>query len=381
MKTFVNRLFTVDLSQNVKEEETLKVERSQLRFPGEFRHLHVDRYKCDARPSRVVIMTTAFIENGYWYQIEKKGYSLAKRIAQEGYDVYVLSFQLNEERLNKGPLPPDASFTEIVTLHLPKFHQQISEQYSEIHYVGHSYGVTILLAFLLGYQKSMVGEFAPHEKAVKDNTRNVKSFISIAGLFKLTWPEASKMTSFDILRTWPYPVLDKAARIPFAKAKFPFSLFPIKRFSPWLRYLPTYYPVSLALRFYENLGLLPSFHFANADLKALIMALSNGTSDESLETFLTVLNLHPQFDEKETRRQALSHFTEDLEQWKIPICFIQGELDQITHPDIIHQYGYTRIPASKKSFTSLKNTGHQDILTARNPELLFHEIRGWLASS
>ncbi len=356
----------------------MKIESSHISYPGQFRHLRVDSYRIHPSPTSAVVMTTAFIENGYWYQIEKKGYSLAKRIAQEGFDVYVLSFVMAKQGRKATVSVQDASFAEMVCQQLPKFHRRLLPQYQHIHYVGHSFGVTILMAFLLGYIKNADGEFMPDAEHAKQNTLQVRSCVSIAGLFKLKWPRRAKLPSADALRTWIYPLLDRVtAQLALTKIQPFVNALPTRQLS-LVRFLPTVAPVGVFLRFLEAVGLTPSFHFANSDPEALHLALTRGSSDESLESVMTVLNLHPRYERMASRKRALSHFTEDLAHFQLPILFLQGDLDQITHPQTIRTYGFERVSSPDKQFVILKNTGHQDILTAKNPEKLFLELKTWL---
>ncbi len=371
--------------------KTLTIKRSQLTYPGSYRDLRVDTYSSQSSIKRAVVMTTAFIENGYWYQIEKKGYSLAKRIAQEGFDVYVLSFVL-KEKWPAHKIPQDASFSEMVCEHLPNLHRQLAAQYQDIHYIGHSFGVTVLLAYLMGYRKNPKGEWMPDAKDAEQNANKVRSFVSLAGLFQLQWPKRSLFPDPTAFKTWIYPLLSyTAAQLP--------SLAKI----PWEQRLPTsklsatrHWPVSAVtlgmLKCLEAIGLMPSFHFANADMEALRLAMSEGSSDESMELFRTVLGLHPNArplvsntakrgrapSNKKAAHAALHNFCEDLRHIHTPILFIQGELDQITHPQTIQRYGFDRVQSVDKTFTILKNTGHQDMLAAKNPEKLFVELKNWL---
>ena len=362
------------------KEPIVSIEVSQIRIPGEIRHLRVDRYIHRNSKSRAIVMATAFIENGYWFQIEKQAYSLAERIAQEGFDVHVLSFELDASILKRqADLPSDASFTEIVCKHLPDYHEDLSEHYQEIHYLGHSYGVTMLAAFLLGYERRPDGSFFTDADLARRNSRNVKSLISLAGLWKLTWPYPTSFFSREGLRSSVYPVLEKCAQLPIERFVGALPVFPTGLLS-YSKYMPTNALAMGVLSGLEAVGLMPSFRFQNADAEALRLALSKGTGDESVETFLTVLNLHPRFDGIETRTRALSHFTEDLGEWKLPILFVQGACDQVTHPAVIRRYGYERIPIHKKSWVLLKNTGHQDMLTAKDADFLFAKLKRWLST-
>ena len=75
----------------------MNLQRRSFSVPGNRRHLDVDVYQHRSPCRKAVIMTTAFIESGYWFQIEKSGYSLAEVVAAMGFDVYVLSFPIHWE--------------------------------------------------------------------------------------------------------------------------------------------------------------------------------------------------------------------------------------------------------------------------------------------
>ncbi|MBI2602964.1 MAG: hypothetical protein HYW48_07905 [Deltaproteobacteria bacterium] len=356
----------------------MKINVSRTTHAGAFRTLKVDCYRHTPPSTGAVIMATAFIENGYWYQIEKKGYSLARNVAQEGFDVYVLSFEPNLARLKKKHLPPDTSFRDIVCDLLPHFHKSVAETYQTIHYVGHSYGVTLLLAFLLGYEKQDAG-FRPIEKKAHENQDKVRSFTSVAGLFKLAWPDTMPLLYEEGLRALSYPTMRGLLKvIPFAGLKRWTPIVPTSQFA-WLRFAPSAWPMQRLLRIVEKAGMTPSFHFSNVDFEALQLGLSKGSSDETWESFLTILGLVPEGERiRSVRSNALKTFTEDLRAFSLPILFLQGEYDQITHLDTIRKYGFEAVGSSVKNFVNLKNTGHQDIMASRHPHVLFREVRNWL---
>lgn len=359
----------------------MKIEVSRTTHPGTFRTLKVDRYCHVPSSTGAVIMATAFIENGYWYQIEKKGYSLARKIAQEGFDVYVLSFEPKLKTLKTRHLPPDASFREIVCEHLPGFHKSVAEHYQSIHYVGHSYGVTLLLAFLLGYEKHDSGFRHTVEKA-REHQAKVSSFVSLAGLFKLAWPDTMPVIYEEGLRALCYPAMRAMLKfLPFGTLKRWTPIIPTSQFA-WLRFVPVVRPFKRLLKVVEKAGLTPSFHFENLNLEALLMALSRGSNDETWESLLTLLSLLPEGERiRSLRSNALKTFTSDLRSFSLPILFLQGEADQITHPEMIRKYGFESVGSTGKRFVNLKHTGHQDILASQHPQILFRELKDWLLGS
>lgn len=351
----------------------LNVSRTNLQIRGTWRNLCGKAVKHHSPAKVAVVLATGFIESYHWFCINNGESSLIEYLATGGYDVYAISSEVNWQLFKSSKnIPANASFHEILSFLLPNFQKSYLREYTRIHYVGHSFGTTLLLSFLMGYTKNTKGEYFCDSKLAKLNSKFVSSFTSISGLFDVRWPNTKSkkklvykaynigakairdMSCYMRLSCLPFGYIKLLALVPAFTLKSPFSVLATK------------------------CGMLPSFNFNNANIHSLKEALVNGSGDESFELFQTILSLRVTKKRSE-KSNALINFSADLKNFFLPIIFIQGECDEVTNHKIIRKYGFNKVGSIKKSFVCYKDTGHQDILVPKDINRLGRDLVGWFA--
>lgn len=351
----------------------MKPKHKSLNIPGVYRNLQVKALLHPQPNNKAVVIANAFIENPKWYFTTPKSKSIPIQLFNTGHDVYFLNFVPVKKRLAKASESVDMSFEDIVYKLLPRFHRNLVADYQSIHYVGHSYGVTLLMAFLLGFERQNFGAFGYNEHRSKAHQENVVSFVSLAGLFKLSWPE-------DSLHYDPFvsQLLHLAVRYgPFDHVQKLMPLLPLSK----LKYLEPFVDNWFVRGTLKGLAEInPVFNPHNAKLDQLLKAICTGSNDESLESLQTIFALY-NTKEKLTSRtgKALKEFTEQLTHFDLPICFIQGEKDFMTPPEVIKEFGFEKVSSTHKEWCTLDKTGHQDLLVAQNPQMICNPLKNWIS--
>ncbi|KAJ6636130.1 Lipase 1 [Pseudolycoriella hygida] len=122
--------------------------------------LNVHRIPCTGRFSKPVILVHGMFSTGAQYIITGNGIpksnSLAFRLADYGYDVWIVNARGTDFSLNHQTLSPDSpqywkfSFHEIARYDLPAIidHILLYTNHTFLHYVGHSQGTTVVMAML-----------------------------------------------------------------------------------------------------------------------------------------------------------------------------------------------------------------------------------------
>lgn len=335
------------------------------------------------KSSRVVVLSSAFVENHYWYQIEVEGYSLAKELESTGYDTQVLNFAPRERSFRRAKVQDDASFIDSVCRLLPKFFDHLTERYQEIHFIGHSYGVTQLLAFFAGCRLNQVrGKrvvFDPELAKLRQTP--LSSFVSLGGLFKLDWSKTSlaKLSQKTGESLWLLQTMHHLA--PLLPTRFIQRLSPILSMAGF-RSLAT--PggtmlLRLASRLMSPLGLNPVYQATQVNYQALCKALAYGSNDETMESVRTILGLFNRLEHQPPLGSpALNQFTDALSHIEVPIRLVQGSIDKITPCHINHKWGYERVSSPQKSFVELEGVGHQDMLVGQKAESVHQQTIDWI---
>lgn len=332
-------------------------------------------------------MANGFIENGYWYQLKNMPVNIKDLIFDAGYDVHILNFIPKRTVLNHHKnKQTDASFREIVGKHIPNYMEQMKKGYRKIHLIGHSYGSTLLASWLMGY--SSPGMNAPvisNPLLSQKNQLGITSFISLSGFYGINW---------NFFENNFFPAL--AQKIPeyidssYSNACSTFSLYTITKLSENTSHLHTgslgflkpfaNKKMSRFIKFTPK-KLMPFANIKNANHAALTEALAYGSLHESWETFDSMLSMTRKNYQGYWKSKLYSYFYESLAHLKIPVIFIQGSMDLMSPPSIIKKFGYDLIGSSSKEFFTIPDTGHQDLLTPKNPAPLYEKLCDWINAS
>ena len=324
-----------------------------LKHTGKYRSLKEESFLQKETTKKALILVTAFIENGLWFQIKVGAQSFREFLSGLGFDVYILSFIPEMEQFIQNPYEKDVSFHEIVFTHFPNFHTRISNKYEEIHYITHSYGSTLTTCFLL------------NSTSVQ---KNVKSFISIAGVYKLAMPHFMRL------------ILEKFLTYMLSRS---FHYLPMNNLKPLQKIPYLSEGVDRILKIFPINQINPIFNANNVDSKAFLQALTGGgSSNETVEAAVTLFGLLTNWQPKnnELKSVALIDFSQNLGKFNYPILMLVGEKDVLTTPKNCQEYGYNLVKSERKKLIILPNTGHQDVMAPRDPSLLRNHIRDWLLS-
>ena len=364
---------------------------SRTKLYGSIRSLYVDRFDLPDN-KKVCVLANGFIENGHWYQVKVNGRSLCDFLNSLGYDVHVLSFYPQKLLFESKSLSTDISFSKIVCKLLPAYHQRLVDHYEHIHYMGHSYGATLILAFLMGYEpidKPMnKSNFASSKSLAKRHQEHVVSFTSLSGFYGLNWDffETNYVSPLNLIRSLGFnrrkltfegliikPIIRKLPNVvPYLPTDYLHAI----------KYFPLRYRVGQILNKLVPQTLVPFVYRKNVDVKAFTEAITYGSYRESWETLDTMLSIEKKRKfSKPWMSNALRTFNKDLKNMSLPSLFVQGDKDFITPVDIIEKRAFDLIGSKKKEFITLKNTGHQDILTPRDPGPLQQVLGNWLSST
>ena len=258
--------------------------------------------------------------------------------------------------------------------------------------MGHIYGATPILAFLMGYEpidKPMnKSNFASSKSLAKRHQEHVVSFTSLSGFYGLNWDffETNYVSPFNLIRSLGFnrrkltfegliikPIIRKLPNVvPYLPTDYLHAI----------KYFPLRYRVGQILNKLVPQTLVPFVYRKNVDVKAFTEAITYGSYRESWETLDTMLSTEKKRKfSKPWMRNALRTFNKDLKNMSLPSLFVQGDKDFITPVDIIEKRAFDLIGSKKKEFITLKNTGHQDILTPRDPGPLQQVLGNWLSST
>ena len=362
---------------------------SRTKMFGSIRSLYVDRFDFP-KNQKVCVLANGFIENGHWYQVKINGKSFCDFLNKLGYDVHVLSFYPQKLLFESKSQSTDISFSKIVCKLLPAYHERLAQKYKHIHYLGHSYGATLLLAFLMGYEPTdnpmNKSNFAANKNLAKQNQTNVLSFTSLSGFYGLNWDffETNYFSPINLIKSFGLnrkkltfegtiikPIIRKLPNVvPYLPTDFFYAI----------KYFPLKNSVGEILSKLVPQTMVPFIYRKNVDVKAFTEAITYGSYRESWETLDTMLSIEKKRNfAKPWKSNALRSFNKDLGNLRLPSLFVQGEKDIITPVNIIEKRAYERIGSRKKEFITLKETGHQDILTPKDPRPLQQILGNWLS--
>lgn len=328
-----------------------------------YRTLREEKFLQSKKTKKAIVLVTAYIENGFWFQVKVGKNSFQEFLSELGFDVYILSFIPKVEKFQNSPFIKDVSFEDIVLRHLPNFHTQIAEKYEDIHYITHSYGSTLTTCFLLGYTNKN-DTYQIHAEKAKLAQKNVKSFISIAGVYKVILPDWIKIIMQKLLSTL---------------LKLKIHYMPLKQLNALenLPYLEEILSITKLLPPEYN----PLLNPRNVNMKSFLQAvLGGGSSNETVEATITLSGLFENWHPKNStlKSHALENFSENLNEFHLPTLIMVGNKDTATTPHANKEFGYDLIRSEQKKFVILENYGHQDIMVAKNPTILRGHVEDWL---
>lgn len=364
---------------------------SRTKLYGSIRSLYADRFEYP-KNKKVCVLANGFIENAHWYQVKINGRSLCEFLSSLGYDVHALSFYPQKLLFESKNLSTDVSFSKIVCKLLPAYHERLTQKYDDIHYIGHSYGATLILAFLMGYdpvdKPINKSSFAANKSLAKRHQQHVKSYTSLSGFFGLNWDffETNYFSPINLIKSFGLnrrkltfegviikPMIRKLPNVvPYLPTDFFYAI----------KYFPLKNSVGQILNKIVPQPMVPFIYRKNVDIKAFTEAITYGSYRESWETLDTMLSIEKKRNfAKPWKSNALRSFNKDLKNMRLPSLFVQGDKDIITPVSIIEKRAYELIGSREKDFITLKNTGHQDILTPKDLGPLQQILGNWLSAA
>ncbi len=358
---------------------TYKITSNSVR--GRFRDLSILGH-IHGRSKEAIVFVNAFIENEYWFDVNLPDRSIAKYYSSKGYDVHILNFPVKLGQNHLYCEGDDLSFQEIVGQHLPFFHKSILDQYDHIHFAGHSFGQTLVMSYLMGLVPDGTGAFIPSKIVAKISQQKVRSVISISGLYAVHWPNEGKRGDEHLYEGAPFRNKSLDFLIKEVDIKKVQQLNPVinSHLLKVLKWVPHNTKVlSMAGPIVGERGPFSMMYWPNVDEPSFNFAMDKGVNAESIEVIRTALGLYVDNDVKEgTKTMALKNYHEALKDFEIPIVFIQGDRDQITHPKGIREYGYDLVGSKEKEWLMLKDQGHQDIFLAKDLSVFYNHLDTWL---
>lgn len=376
--------FVLFFSQNAsaaRPEHHTTVTRDGLR-------LSLKRY---ASPGgRPLLVVHGFASNDIYWDSPVEKYSFAKFLHARGFDVWIGNLRGAGSRgfRSESPAGPRHwTVEDYAAFDLPALVEKVQESTQRtVTLVGHSLAAWVFEGYLSGvYLKD--GRPAPDPVRAAGNAERIRSVVTIAGMYKLTWPKKLKnflkdpVRNHEDYRNSNYAFEAAALAVPIWHASYRMNELPLDYLGHILDLPLGKIPYigkileRVSGGFWRELAGTPLFEMlynsSNMDPQVVLQYARKSLEDPGprlLEQLRNAILTKKSYEYYHLRRPRDAY---DYSVWRrnirVPVLFVAGERDMLAHQEGIRSGGFKQYSeARNRAFILVPEAGHLDVVNGIN---------------